>query len=144
MIRRILCLTLCIAVLAAASLAFAGGPAYGPRPYAKQCAPGYGGNPCAFWGDAPFPGLCGGIVGLPFLVVGTLLGGNPVGPCGPPPNLKYGCAPGPYPPRRYGMPPRYGAGYAPNPMMRSVLGGLPPVELATGLISGITGGGGLL
>jgi hypothetical protein len=144
MVKKILSIFICFAILVSASVALAGGPAGYAKYGQKGCYGPRGGNPCAFWGDAPFPGLCGGVIGLPFLVVGTLLGGNPTGVCGPPPSLKYQCAPRPYPPARYYMPPRYGARYAPHPMARSILGDFPPVELATGLIGGITGGAGLL
>jgi len=151
MIRRILGLLICVAMFPTASLALAGGPVSAPPPYAygsvKPYGPatyGPGRNPCRFWGDAPFPGMCGGVIALPFLVVGSLLGGNPAGPCGPPPRLRYNCAPKPCPPRRYyrpyGFVPRYGPAYARSGM----LGGLPPIELATDLISSVTGGAGVL
>lgn len=58
--KRVICLFLSMLLIITASLAMAGG-----APYANgRCAP-RGGNPCAYWGDAPFPGLCGGVVALP-------------------------------------------------------------------------------
>jgi len=145
MIRRIFGLFICVVVLASATLALAGGPVAPAPAAAAPCGPAYGraGNPCAFWGDAPFPGLCGGVVALPFLVVGTILGGNPMGPCAPAPMPRYGCAPGPVAPVPYG---RYGAapGYPPTYANQGILGGLPGIDIASGLLSGITGGQGLL
>ena len=143
MIRKILGLLVCLTLVMCASLALAGGPAqqapaqaYGPAP----CGPGYYGNPCAFWGDAPIPGLCGGVIALPFLVVGSLLGGNPAGPCGPPPSPRYNCAPRPLPPPRSCAPPAYGPYYGGG----GLLGGLPVFDLTSSLLGGITGGAGLL
>jgi hypothetical protein len=151
MIKNVFSVVACLVIVASGSLVMAGGAVgqpMGAQPCPPQCGPMYrppigpGGNPCAFWGDAPFPGICGGIVALPFLVVGTLLGGNPLGPCAPAP---YNCAP-----RRavlpgyYAAPPRCGPGYPPNFMANSILGGFPPAELASGLVGSITGGAGLL
>ena len=80
MVKRVFAVLTCFFMLAMASGAIAGGvvnPA--PAPMAPcapaPCGPAMG-NPCAYWGDAPFPGLCGGVVALPFLVVGSLLGGS--------------------------------------------------------------------
>lgn len=146
MIRRIFGLFICVVMIASATVALAGGPvAQAPVAAPPACGPGYvrGGNPCAFWGDAPFPGLCGGVVALPFLVVGTILGGNPMGPCGPAPLPRYGCAPRALAPAPY---PVYGAapGYPPTYANQGMLGGLPGLDIASGLFSSITGGQGLL
>lgn len=150
MAKRVVSCLVSIIMLTSASLVFAGGavaPAYPPsacapaRPYAG------GGNPCAFWGDAPFPGMCGGVVALPFLVVGSLLGGNTVGPYGP--------VPGPYYPGRVAGPapcgppiapvarPVCGPGPGAGPFGGSILGGLPCLELCAGIFGGVTGGFGL-
>lgn len=147
MIRRIFGLFICVVMFASATMALAGGAvAPAPAPVAAPyCGPAYGraGNPCAFWGDAPFPGLCGGVVALPFLVVGTILGGNPIGPTGPAPIPRYGCAPRPLAPMPYG---RYGAapGYPPTYANQGMLGGLPGIDIASGLFNSITGGQGLM
>ena len=88
MVRRVFIVSLSIMMLSFTALALAGGPPVAAAPCAAPCGP-YPAKPytagpaCAYWGDAPFPGLCGGIVALPFLVVGSLLGGNTMGPCGP-------------------------------------------------------------
>lgn len=150
MIKKVFSVVACLVVVASASLVMAGGAvgqAMGGQPCPPQGGPMYrppigpGGNPCAFWGDAPFPGICGGIVALPFLVVGTILGGNPLGPCAP---AAYNFPPRPaVAPRYYGAP-RCGPGYPPNFMANSILGGFPPAELASGLVGSITGGAGLL
>ncbi len=117
-----------------ASLAIAGGPVpYGPGACGPAAAP-YG-NPCAYWGDAPFPGFCGGVVALPFLVVGSLLGGNPTGPCGPPPSPRYGCVQYPSPNRYYGPPP---------PMGSPLFGAIPGADVCTGLFGSVMGGAGLI
>lgn len=151
MVKRVFCLLVCVVMLASTSLALAGGaPVYaqppapcGPNQYAPQ------GNPCAYWGDAPFPGLCGGVVALPFLVVGSLLGGNTVGPYGPAPAAAgYKCGPPPMPPRPMAGPmaPACGPGYGPQASFMgggSMLGGLPCLELCTGLLGSLTGGMGL-
>ncbi len=99
MVKRVFAVLTCFFMLAMASGALAGGAlAPAPAPMAPcapaPCGPAMG-NPCAFWGDAPFPGLCGGVVALPFLVVGSLLGGSTTGAppaaMGPVP---YGARPG--------------------------------------------------
>jgi hypothetical protein len=155
MVRRILVGLVCVTMLISASLAVAGGPA--PGPYVKPCGPGYGpgGNNCAYWGDAPFPGLCGGVVALPFLVVGGLLGGNPSVPVGPPPVAPgYRYAPPPYPPpQKYGQPaypPRYGPAYGYGARRGGMIftGGvfedMPIMGIASQLLGGLTGGLGIL
>ena len=157
MVKRILIFSLCLTTLMMASLALAGGKGApvvcAPQPCAPAvaCGPTVGPNP-AFWGDAPFPGICGGVVALPFLVVGSLLGGNTVAPpaapmygqpvprgfapvpmapnyappvCGPVP---VGCGPAPY-----------GAGA----MGGGLFGGLPCLELCSGILGGLSGGFGL-
>ena len=139
MVKRVLTTALCALMVTATSLAFAGGAVYGPAP----CPPAAGGNPCAYWGDAPFPGMCGGVVALPFLVVGSLLGGNTVGPYGPAPAPGYAAAPPPYPPQRpyappYGAAP-YNAPYASN----GPLGGLPCFDMLSGLFGSLASGTGL-
>lgn len=145
MIRRIFGLFICVVLFATATMALAGGPVAPAPAAAPYCGPAYGraGNPCAFWGDAPFPGLCGGVVALPFLVVGTILGGNPMGPCAPAPVPRLGCAPAPVGPVPYG---RYGAapGYPPAYANQGILGGLPGLDIASGLFNSITGGQGLM
>ncbi|MBI4963715.1 MAG: hypothetical protein HY913_10615 [Desulfomonile tiedjei] len=161
MVKRVFSIFLCVMMLSTASLAFAGGA---PAVAAAPCAPAYpakayapAGNPCAYWGDAPFPGLCGGIVALPFLVVGSLLGGNTVGPYPPVPGPGYayrgapapcpppvkvyappaapGCAPPACGPAGYG-PPAYG----PAAYGGGILSGLPCLELCSSLL-GMGGGG---
>lgn len=148
MLRKMSGLFICVTLLTCASLAMAGGAPPAARPYGAPCPPAYGpgGNPCAYWGDAPLPGLCGGIVALPFLVVGTLLGGNPTGPCGPPPSVRYNCAPPPYPPQKYYAPPAayYGPAYGPWGYGGPTVGGIPAFDIVSGLVGGITGGAGLL
>lgn len=157
--KKVFSLLLCVALIGTAFIAVAGGPPAPPRPYGQPCAqPGPQGPQCAYWGDAPFPGMCGGVVALPFLVVGSLLGGNPTGPCGAPPAPQYGCAqppappvqgyaavPPPYPPAR----PPYAAatppaGYYANPAQAGLLAGVPGIGLCTDLISSVTGGAGIL
>lgn len=156
MLRKIIGLFICVTLFTGASLALAGGAPPAVRPYAAPCPPAYGagGNPCAFWGDAPIPGLCGGVIALPFLVVGTLLGGNPTGPCGPSPSVRYNCAPPPYPPQKYYGPPAgyyggrppgyYGPAYGPYGYGGPTVGGIPAFDIVSGLVGGITGGAGLL
>lgn len=145
MVKRVICLMLSIMFLSTATLAMAGG-----APYASgRCAPG-GVNPCAYWGDAPFPGMCGGVVALPFLVVGSLLGGNTTGPYGPVPGPGYQCAPPPYPPSPYAGPvnppcgPVYGNAYPSSvPVNNGILGGLPCFDICSGLFGTVTNGTGL-
>ena len=151
MVRRVFIISLSIVMLSFTALALAGGPPVAAAPYAP-CGPypvkPYAAGPaCAYWGDAPFPGLCGGIVALPFLVVGSLLGGNTMGPCGAPP-VPAQCAPRPYPakicapapcaPPPCGPPPcgqtAYGFGGD------SIFSSLPCLELCSGLLGGMTGG----
>jgi hypothetical protein len=108
MVKKLLGIGLCIAMLASTTLALAGGPVMAaPVKYSIPCAGapmgapygapyGGGGAFSGYWGDAPFPGLCGGIVALPFLVVGSLLGGSPLGGNGCPPAAPaYNCGPRP-------------------------------------------------
>jgi hypothetical protein len=150
MVKKVLNVLICIMMLASASLALAGGPVTGCAP--PPCGPyQYSGGPYGspavaspYWGDAPFPGMCGGVVALPFLVVGSLLGGNTAGPYGPPPGPGINCAPRPCPPgATYGPPPvpgcgpAYGAG-------GSLLGGLPCLELCSSILGSIGGGAGFL
>jgi hypothetical protein len=150
MVKKILSVFVCIMMLGMASLAFAGGPVAGcapppcgPYPYSAKP---YGPPPVAspYWGDAPFPGLCGGVVALPFLVVGSLLGGNTAGPYGPPPGPGYNYGPPPGAPGKvYGPPvaagcgPGYGAG-------GSIFGGIPCLELCSSILGSIGGGAGFL
>jgi hypothetical protein len=148
MVRRVFSVFVCIMLLASATFALAGGPPVAAAPM-PPCGPAKGyapaGNPCAYWGDAPFPGLCGGVVALPFLVVGSLLGGNTVGPYPPVPGPAYrGYAPGvAYAPGRPGCPPPAcgpgygGAGFASN----GILGGLPCLDLCANLLGGMGGSG---
>jgi hypothetical protein len=150
MVNKILSIFVCIMMLGTASLAIAGGPVAGCAPppcgpYPSSATP-YGppGPSSAYWGDAPFPGLCGGVVALPFLVVGSLLGGNTAGPYGPPPGPGYNYGPPPGAPGKiYGPPvaagcgPGYGAG-------GSILGGLPCLELCSSILGSIGGGAGFL
>jgi hypothetical protein len=150
MVKKVLSVFICIMMLGVASLAFAGGPVAGSAPppcgpYPNSAAP-YGPPPVAspYWGDAPFPGLCGGVVALPFLVVGSLLGGNTAGPYGPPPGPGYNYGPPPGPPGKiYGPPvaagcgPGYGAG-------GSMFGGIPCLELCSSILGSIGGGAGFL
>ena len=64
MVKRVFGVITCFVILAMACVAMAGG-AVAPAPVAP-CAPApcgpQMGNPCAYWGDARFPGLCGGVV----------------------------------------------------------------------------------
>ena len=133
MVKRIFSVCLCMLMVAITSLALAGGVAPYPAPAQYQGGVPYGppGLFSTYWGDAPFPGLCGGVVALPFLVVGSLLGGNTMAP--PP------YAPMAYPYRGKPMPPAY---YAPP--SASILSGVPCLDLCGNLVSGVTGGGGLL
>ncbi len=148
MVRRVFIVSLSIIMLSFTALAFAGGPPVAAAPYAPPCGPypvkPYAAGPaCAFWGDAPFPGLCGGIVALPFLVVGSLLGGNTMGPGGPAPFAAQ-CGPRPYPAKVYApapcAPPPCGPtayGYGGGD---SIFSSLPCLELCSGLLGGVTGG----
>ena len=149
MVRRVFIVLLSIMMLSFASLALAGGPPVAAAPYPAPCGPypvrpyaaGPAGPACAYWGDAPFPGLCGGVVALPFLVVGSLLGGNTMGPCGP---AQAQCGPRPYPAKVYApggcAPPPCGPmGYGPG--SNSLLGSLPCLDLCAGILGGVTGGG---
>ncbi len=153
MVKRVFTIFLSIMLLSSFSLALAGGAPQAPAPYAVPCPPAKGypvGPDCAFWGDAPFPGLCGGVVALPFLVVGSLLGGNTMGPCGPVPG--YPCAPKPYPAKIYAPPAAapcgpapYGpAAYGPGAYDGSLFSALPVFDLCSGLLGGVTGGPSLL
>ncbi|MDQ7782146.1 MAG: hypothetical protein RDU20_04655 [Desulfomonilaceae bacterium] len=150
MVKRVICLFLSILMVSAAALAMAGGPQYAPGgcpPGSVPPGPG-GGNPCAYWGDAPFPGLCGGVVALPFLVVGSLLGGNTVGPYGPVPPPGYQYAPPPGPPQGYPGPmsPPYGpayGGYSALPINNGILGGLPGFDICSSLFGTLANGTGL-
>jgi hypothetical protein len=157
MVKRVFTIFLSIMLLTSFSLALAGGApkAVAPAPYGVPCPPGkpYPAGPdCAFWGDAPFPGLCGGVVALPFLVVGSLLGGNTMGPGAYPPAPGYQCAPQPYPPKVYAPPPpapcgpmSYApTGYGPGGYESGILAGSPVFELCSGLLGGVTGGPSLL
>jgi hypothetical protein len=167
MVKRVVSVFLSIVMLTSASLVFAGGPPAAPVPPAcypaQPCGPGGpAGAPSAYWGDAPLPGLCGGIIALPFLVCGSLLGGNTAGPYGPP---AYGPGPG-YPPVSY--PPKYapvgpapcppaypqacapayprpcGPAYGPAPAAGGgMLTGLPCLDLCANLL-GLGSGTGLL
>jgi hypothetical protein len=144
-VKLVSSLFLCVILIVTASLALAGGPAQVSYPGApcagQQYAPA--GNPCAYWGDAPFPGMCGGVVALPFLVVGSLLGGNTVGPCGPVPGPGYRTPPVMRAPQPCAAPvaPGYGAAY--GPLGGSVLTGLPCIDICAGLLGSVTGGFGL-
>lgn len=167
MVKRVFTIFLSIMLLSSFSLVLAGGApkAVAPAPYAVPCPPGQAyptGPDCAFWGDAPFPGLCGGVVALPFLVVGSLLGGNTMGPCGYPPAPAAQCAPRPYPPKVYAPPaaapcgpapygygpgpygPMSSAGYGPGAYDGTLFNAAPVFELASGLLGGVTGGPSLL
>ena len=156
MVKRVFTIFLSIMLLSSFSLALAGGApkAVAPAPYAVPCPPGkaYAGPECAFWGDAPFPGLCGGVVALPFLVVGSLLGGNTMGPVGYPPAPAYPVAPRPYPAKIYAPPAAapcgpapYGpAAYGPGAYDGSLFSALPLFDLCSGLLGGVTGGPSLL
>ncbi len=146
MVKRVFGVITCFVILTMACIAMAGGvvaPApYAPAPCAPApCGPAMG-NPCAYWGDAPFPGLCGGVVALPFLVVGSLLGGSPMGP--PPAQV----APAPYGPRPYmapGVPVApcgpAPAGYGAAPGLFG--GGLPCLELCSSILGSFSGVAGL-
>ena len=171
MVKKVLSIFLCLTMLIGTSLVAAGGAPVAPgcAPVAPRgCGPYAGGQYGAapppysnYWGDAPFPGLCGGVVALPFLVVGSLLGGNTVapppyaGPAGPMgPGYKYGprpypqaqCAPMPRPiPQAYPAPASCGAGPGyQGAFGGSVLGGLPCLDVASGLLGAVTGGVGLM
>jgi hypothetical protein len=168
--KKVLSILLSLMMLIGASLVVAGG-----APVAPGCGP-YAGGPCAsgpyaggpygsvappysnYWGDAPFPGLCGGVVALPFLVVGSLLGGNTVAPppyaapgvvgynCAPRPCPPSPCAPMPQPmPRPYSVScaPTYGCAPGGGSGGGSVLG-LPCLDVCAGLLGAVTGGVGLM
>lgn len=149
MVKRVLSIVLCTLIVAASSLALAGGAAYGPPPGPAPCPPAVaGGNPCAYWGDAPFPGMCGGVVALPFLVVGSLLGGNTVGPYGPVPGPGYACAPPPVSKTVCGPVnppggPVYGTPYGGSFVSNGPLGGLPCFDMISGLFGSLAYGTGL-
>jgi hypothetical protein len=153
MIKKIICAVVCVTMLGSAALVMAGGP---PLPGVAPCGPtgarGYvpPGNPCAFWGDAPFPGLCGGVVALPFLVVGSLLGGNTTGPYGPGLRPGYKGVAAPYPPVKYAAPAApgcgpgyYGAAYGGAGANNGLFGGIPCLELCSGIFGSVTNGMGL-
>lgn len=170
MVKRVFTIFLSILLLSSFSLALAGGApkAVAPAPYGVPCPPGQGypmGPDCAFWGDAPFPGLCGGVVALPFLVVGSLLGGNTMGPGAYPPAAGYPYAPKPYPPKVYAPPVAapcapgpygspYGGPYGPMSYGQAGYGvggnegtlfsAAPFIELGSSLLGGITGGPSLM
>lgn len=177
MIKKLVGVFVCLMMLGSACVVLAGGPVvtqapicYPPKaPCGPGGVPGVPGAPGAgaqYWGDAPFPGLCGGVVALPFLVVGSLLGGNTAGPygpapygpgpyvqgqvqCGPPPQacgpaapISYNCPPPAYAPRGCApAPPQacgpYGGQYAGG---SSFLGGLPCLELCSSLLGSVSGG----
>ncbi len=150
MVKRVVSVFLCIVMLASASLAVAGGPPAPPvppgcYPAAKPCGPaGPGGPSSSYWGDAPLPGLCGGIIALPFLVCGSILGGNTVGAYAPAygPGYAPGYAPVSYPPKYVAppgapCPPAYPQACAPAP--RPVCGPAygPPPASGGGLFTGL-------
>jgi hypothetical protein len=109
MFKKVSCV-LMAALIVSTSMVIAGGPVGGvPCPAPVYCAPkacgpapGYGPGPGAgsgspaYWGDAPFPGMCGGVVALPFLVVGSLLGGNTSAPPAYGPGMPQGMPQGSY------------------------------------------------
>lgn len=163
MVKKVLSIFLCLTMLIGTSLVVAGGV-----PVAPGCGPYVGGQYGAvpppysnYWGDAPFPGLCGGVVALPFLVVGSLLGGNTVAPppyagpmgaaynCGPRPCPPAPCAPAPCAPMPrqacapYAAPCGAGMGYQ-GAFGGSVIGGLPCLDVCAGLLGAVTGGVGLM
>jgi hypothetical protein len=167
MVKRVLSVFLGVLMLACSSLAMAGGPPVYSQ--AVPCPTGPYGRSVPYsnyWGDAPFPGLCGGVVALPFLVVGSLLGGNTMAPYGPAQGGAYNCAPRPCPPAPCapmsyapiscapapaayvpGCAPTYAQGCAPayapgcGPAAGGgLLGGLPCVELCSNLLGAVTGG----
>lgn len=158
MVKRILIFSLCLTTLMMASLALAGGKVSVPVACAPQpcgpvvaCGPTVGPNP-AYWGDAPFPGICGGVVALPFLVVGSLLGGNTVAPPAAPvygAPVPRGFAPVPMAPNC--APPVCGpvapvcgpAPYGAGALGGGLFGGLPCLELCSGILGGLSGGFGL-
>jgi hypothetical protein len=164
MLKKFIGVFLSILMLCSASLALAGGAPVGPPVSypAKPCGPGGpGGVPSNYWGDAPIPGICGGCIALPFLVVGSLLGGNTAAPYGPPPGPVAGPMPGPgyAAPAPYAQPAPYTcappvAKYPPPPAPcgpgygygdgGSIFSGLPCLELCSGLLGGLGGGSGFL
>lgn len=160
MVKRVFGILTCFLFLVMACVTMAGGPVCpppgqcsGPAP----CGPGMG-NPCAFWGDAPFPGLCGGVVALPFLVLGSLLGGSTMGPppaqvgpapCGPRP---YAAAPrppvAPCGPAACGAPGPYAqtaafGGSAAYDTTGLLGGGIPCLELCSSILGSVSGVAGL-
>jgi hypothetical protein len=162
MVKKVLSILLCLTMLVGTSLVAAGGAPVTPGcgPVAPGCGPYAGGQYGAvappysnYWGDAPFPGLCGGVVALPFLVVGSLLGGNTVAPMpyAGPVGAGYNCAPRPYPPAACAPMPRQpypapcgaGVGYQ-GAFGGSVVGGLPCLDVCAGLLGAVTGGVGLM
>ncbi|MDQ1240178.1 MAG: hypothetical protein QG577_2364 [Thermodesulfobacteriota bacterium] len=140
--KRVVGILLVAAMTFTGTLVLAGGAAAPAYPQAA-CGPGgyaMGGNPCAYWGDAPFPGMCGGVVALPFLVVGSLLGGNTVGPYPPIPGPNYVAAVRPA--RAYVGPPAYAAAGMPYGG-NSIFSGNPVFDLGSNLLGSFTGGLGL-
>ncbi len=121
MLTRLVVVFTVVITVAVSPLALAGGPQYrtqcAPAQAPAPCGPAMGYPPSPYWGDAPLPGLCGGVIALPFLVVGSLLGGNPAGPYGPHPGAPAPncppptCAPAACPPGG----PQYGPQYGPPP-----------------------------
>ncbi|MBI5248363.1 MAG: hypothetical protein HY912_02615 [Desulfomonile tiedjei] len=169
MVKRVVSAFLCIVMLTSVSLSLAGGPPAPPVPPgcypAKPCGPtGPGGPSSSYWGDAPIPGLCGGIIALPFLVCGSLLGGNtggayapaygpgyapvsypakyvaPVAPVRYAPAYPQACAPA-YPPACAPAPMPCGPGYG-QPAGGGMFSGLPCLDLCASLL-GFGGGTGL-
>ena len=138
MVKKVLSIILCIMMLTAASIVLAGGP-----PGARSCGPAGANAACAYWGDAPFPGMCGGVVALPFLVVGSLLGGNTMGPCAGPGNVRYNAPPRYSYARPYAGAPR-GTYYGSGPGGTGLMAGLGCFEMATDVLGAVTGGTGLL
>ncbi len=150
MVKRVFGVLTFFVILIMACVALAGGPVApaqcAPAPCAPPpCGPAMG-NPCAYWGDAPFPGMCGGVVALPFLVVGSLLGGSPMGP--PPAPVAYGPRPyvgprapmAPCAPAPCGPPPCGPMSYGSNDLLG---GGLPCMELCSNILGSLTGMAGL-
>jgi hypothetical protein len=162
MVKKVLSILLSLMMLIGASLVAAGGAPVAPGcgPYASGPVGPYGpvSQPYSnYWGDAPFPGLCGGVVALPFLVVGSLLGGNTVAP--PPypgPGMVgYNCAPRPCPPAPCApypqpLPRPYSVSCAPAPPCGTPFNGgvfssgLPCIDVCAGLLGAVTGGAGLV
>jgi hypothetical protein len=157
MVRKTAIVFMSLLFLVTTSISIAGGPAAAPcAPISyppKACGPGVG-TSSAYWGDAPFPGLCGGIIALPFLVVGSLLGGNSMAPypAAMPAGIGYGPQ-GPAPCGPISVPPKaFPAPCAPNPCGPppacgpsggGLFSGLPCLELCSSLFGNITGGAAL-